>query len=87
MAPVDDLRGIQLAIAKLMNLVNNPFADSRRVNRMLEVMKLAERVARQRITLKIASRECPHCGKAINVPARSLQQTTGSQPLPSATGH
>lgn len=71
MAPVDDLRSIQLAIAKLMNLANNPYADSRRVDRMLKVMKLAARVARQSIALQGAGLKCPHCGKTIGAPVKT----------------
>ncbi|MDE3202520.1 MAG: hypothetical protein KGN79_16540 [Acidobacteriota bacterium] len=70
-APVDNLRGIQFLIARLMNLANNPYADSRRVHQMLEVMKLAERVTSQCIALKAHDRACPHCGKAFNAPAQS----------------
>ncbi|MDE3199989.1 MAG: hypothetical protein KGN79_03625 [Acidobacteriota bacterium] len=66
MAHVNDLRSIQSAIAKLMNLANSPYADSWRVDRMLQVMQLAERVARQCIALEGVSFDCPHCGKAVD---------------------
>lgn len=76
MAHVNDLRSIQSAIVKLMNLANNPYADSLRVDRMLKVMRLAERVASQCIAIEAARHACPHCGSALSDPRDQGMQSS-----------
>ena len=87
LAPIEDLRGIQLALTQVLNLVNDPYADTRRVDQMLNILKLAARVARHSVPLPLQGPICSHCGHAADFPGEPLEfaPTEANELLPTET--
>ncbi len=69
-APLEDMRGIQLALTQLFNLLDNPYSDTHRINQMLSVLRLATRVACHAPSLPPLIAPCPNCG---HLPAPSAE--------------
>jgi hypothetical protein len=87
-APLEDMRGIQLALTQLFNLLDNPYADTARINQMLSILRLATRVAIHVPSLPSQASPCAHCGHLPDAPAEQLEveatEPTGF--LPTETG-
>ncbi len=72
-APLEDMRGIQLALTQLFNLADNPHADTARINQMLSILRLATRVAIHAPDLPPQISPCEHCGHLPAAPAEQLE--------------
>jgi hypothetical protein len=62
-ASIEDLRGVQLALMQVIDLLNNPYADQRHARQMLYALQIAAQLATRIDAKQHKHATCTHCGK------------------------
>ncbi|MDE3201658.1 MAG: hypothetical protein KGN79_12140 [Acidobacteriota bacterium] len=78
-APFEDLHGLQIAIRQVFNMIDNPFADTRRTGQLLYALQLATQVAARIANQRRTPHDCPKCSEALGLPPEAYDLETGSR--------
>ena len=82
LAPIEDLRGIQLALTQIIGLIDNPYSDNKRVGQLLYALQIATQLASRIEACQPKPSACPHCGEVIAATSEPPElASTGSNGL------
>lgn len=77
-ASLEDMHGIQMAIRQVFNMIDDPYADTRRTGQLLYALQLAAQVSARTSKQHLAPSKCPHCSGPIGLPAEAYELEPGS---------